>query len=42
MMIVVASRNENYTKRKSITNPLDSKMRGVRRPGRVSCTAQSH
>jgi len=42
MMILVSSRNKNYTKRKSITKPLNSKMRGVRRPGRVSCTVQNH
>lgn len=42
MMILVASRNKNYTKIKLITKPLDSKTIEVERPGWVSCTAQSH
>lgn len=40
MMILVASRNKNYTKIKLITKPLDWKTRGVGRPSWVSCTAE--
>jgi len=41
-MILVASRNKNYTKIKLITKPLDWTTRGVGRPSWVSRTAQSH